>query len=52
MKKSELRQLVAEYKNIKNKLKKTHNEKLSEKLKEIEHRYFHETGSTILSDIK
>ena len=52
MKKSELRRLVAEYKNIKNKLRKAQNEKLSEKLKEIEHRYFHETGNTILSDFK
>ena len=52
MKKSELRRLVSEYHEIKNKLKKTQNKKLNEKLKEIEHRYFHETGRTLLSDIK
>ena len=52
MKKSELRRLVAEYNEIKNKLNKTQNKKLHEKLKEIEHRYFHETGRTLLSDIK
>ena len=26
--------------------------KLSEKLKDIEHRYFHETGKTLKSDLK
>ncbi len=52
MKKSELRRLVAEYHEIKIKLKKTQNKKLNEKLKEIEHRYFHETGRPLLSDIK
>lgn len=51
MKKSELRRLVAEYHEMKTKLKKTQNKKLTEKLKEIEHRYFHETGRSILSDI-
>ena len=51
MKKSELRRLVAEYHKIKNKMKKNQNKNLHEKLKEIEHRYFHETGRTILSDI-
>lgn len=52
MKKSELRKLVAEYHEIKIKLKKTQNEKLHEKLKGIEQRYFHETGRSLLSDIK
>ncbi len=52
MKKSELRRLVAEYHEIKSKLKKTQNNKLNEKLKEIEHRYFHETGRTLKSDLK
>jgi hypothetical protein len=50
MKKSELRKLVAEYKEIK--LKKSPNKKLKEKLGEIEHRYFHETGRTLESYIK
>lgn len=50
MKKSEIRKLVAEYKEIK--LKKIQNKKILEKLKEIEHRYFHETGRMIQSDFK
>ena len=52
MKKSELRKLVAEYKEIKIKLKKSQNEKLKEKLREIEHRYFHEIGKILESYIK
>ena len=52
MKKSEIRRLVAEYKEIKLKIKKIQNKKISEKLKEIEHKYFHETGRTIQSDFK
>ncbi len=50
MKKSELRRLVAEYKEIK--LKKSPNKQLKEKLEEIKHRYFHETGRTLESDFK
>jgi len=52
MKKSEIRKLVAEYKEIKIKTKKIQNKKISEKLKEIEHKYFHETGRTLQSDFK
>ena len=52
MKKSEIRRLVAEYEEIKLKIKKVQNKKISEKLKEIEHKYFHETGRTIQSDFK
>ena len=52
MKKSELRKLVAEYKEIKIKLGKPQNSKLKEKLGIIEHRYFHETGRILQSDIK
>ncbi len=52
MKKSELQKLVAEYKEIKIKLKKSQNKKLKEKLTEIEHRYFHETGRILESYIK
>ncbi|MBA4436995.1 MAG: hypothetical protein H2B04_06680 [Nitrosopumilaceae archaeon] len=54
MKNSELRKLVLQYKEIKNKQTKKHADsfKLSEKLKEIEHRYFHETGRTLKSDLK
>ena len=54
MKNSELKKLVSQYKEIINKQKKKHADvaKLSEKLKEIEHRYFHETGRTLKSDLK
>ena len=48
MKKWELRRLVAEYKEIKIKYTKTPNNKL----KEIEHRYFHETGRSFVLDTK
>ena len=54
MKNSELRKLVSQYKEIKNKQTKKHADsfKLADKLKEIEHRYFHETGRTLKSDLK
>ena len=54
MKKTELRKLISQYKEILNKQKKKHtdNFKLSEKIKEIEQRYFHETGRTLKSDLK
>ena len=52
MKKSEIRKLVVEYIEIKLKIKKVQNKKISEKLKEIEHKYFHETGRIIQSDFK
>lgn len=47
MKKSELRKLVVKHKEIQIKLKKNKNEKLKKDLKEIEHRYFHETGKNL-----
>ena len=52
MKKSEIKKMIAEYKEIKLKIKKVQNKKILEKLNEIEHRYFHETGRTIQSDFK
>ena len=54
MKNSELRKLVSQYKEIINKQKKKYVDvvKLSEKLKDIEHRHFHETGKTLKSDLK
>ena len=52
MKNSELRRLVVEYKEIKIKLTKTQNNKLIEQLRQIEHRYFHETGRPLKVDIK
>jgi len=52
MKKSELRRLVSEYREIKIKLSKSNDEKLIDKLKQIEHRYYHETGRTLKSDLE
>lgn len=54
MKNSELRKLVSQYKETKNKETKKHTDsfRLAEKLKEIEHRYFHETGRRLKSDLK
>jgi len=54
MKKSELKKLIAEYRNLRSKLKKDlpHNHKMQGKLKELEHRYFHETGREITSDLE
>lgn len=52
MKKSEIRKLVAEYKEIKIRFQKSKNKKLKEKLVEIDHRYFHETGRTMEFDLK
>ncbi len=54
MKNSELRKLVSQYKEIKKKQTKKHadNFTLDVKLKEIEHRYFHETGKTLKSNLK
>jgi hypothetical protein len=47
MKKSEIRKLVEEYRTLKS---KSQNPKIQEKLKEIEHRYFHETGEDLKND--
>ena len=49
MKKSELQKLVAEYKEIKLKSK---DNKLQNKMAQIEHRYYHETGRMLKSDLK
>jgi len=53
MKNSELNKLVLQYKEIKQKQKKKHanNFRLTQMLKELEHRYFHETGRTLKSDL-
>ena len=40
MKKSEIRRLVAKWRDLK---QRSRNHDLSEKLKEIDHRYYHET---------
>jgi len=54
MKNSELKKLISQYKEIQIKQKKKHVDslRLSEKLKEIEHKYFHETGRTLKSDLE
>ena len=54
MKNSELKKLILQYKEIVNKQKKKYvnHLKLSIKLEEIEHRYFHETGITLKSDLE
>tara|TARA_B100000959_G_scaffold270855_1_gene318276 strand:- start:157 stop:354 length:198 start_codon:yes stop_codon:yes gene_type:complete len=44
MKKSEIRRLVAKWRDLK---QRSRNHDLSEKLKEIEHRYYHETGKKL-----
>ncbi|MHA7648226.1 hypothetical protein [Nitrosopumilus sp. S4] len=52
MKKSELRMLIAEYKQLKLKIKKSKDKKLQEKINQIEHRYFHETGNSIKAELE
>lgn len=52
MKKFEIRKLIVEYKEINLKIKKVQNKKMLEKLKEIEHKYFHETGRDLKFDLK
>jgi len=44
MKKSEKRKLIAKWKELKQ-ISKNHD--VSEKLKEVEHRYYHETGTKL-----
>ena len=53
MKNSELKKMISEYLEIKNRLKKRYldSSKLSHRAKEIEHRYFHETGRILKSDL-
>ena len=52
MKKSDIRKLISKYREIKSQMEKSKNNNLSEKVKEMERRYFHETGRTIQSDFK
>lgn len=54
MRKSELKKLVSDYDALKLKLAKhnMHDSGIQEKLAEIRHRYFHETGNDIESDLK
>jgi len=48
MKRSELRDLVAKWKDLKRRSK---NHDLSEKMKLIEHQYYHETGKSIRDEL-
>jgi hypothetical protein len=52
MKKSELRKLIGDYKEIKRKMEKQNNNKLKEKLEVIEHRYYHETGKMLKDNLQ
>jgi len=54
MKKSELKKLIAEYRTLRSKSKKdsSYNHKMQDKLKELERRYFHETGRDIGPDLE
>jgi hypothetical protein len=45
MKPSELRKLIQEYPTLKAIQEKSYNHHVSERLKEIKHRYYHETGN-------
>jgi len=48
LKNSELRKLISDYTLLKIKSEK---HDVNKKLKEIEHRYFHETGRNIFDDV-
>ena len=52
MKNAELKKLISQYGEFKEKKKKkrANNFKIEKVLKEIEHRYFHETGRALKSD--
>jgi len=52
LKGSELKKLIAEYRETKIKIRKSYQKRYAEKLEEIKHRYYHETGRTLESDYK
>ncbi len=52
MKKTELRKLITDYKEMKLKSQKLKNDKLKEKISQLEHRYYHETGRMLKSDLE
>lgn len=52
MKNSELKKLISQYKEFKERKKHANSFKILETLKIIEHRYFHETGRILKSDLK
>jgi hypothetical protein len=47
MKSSELRRLVQEYHTLLAKQAKSYDHRVYERLKEIKHRYYHETGNDL-----
>jgi hypothetical protein len=49
MKSSELRKLVQEYQTLKAKQEKSYDHRIHERLREIEHRYYHETGNDLIT---
>jgi hypothetical protein len=49
MKAAELRKLVQEYHTLKAKQAQSYDHRIHERLKEIEHRYYHETGADLLT---
>jgi len=53
MKNSDIKKLISQYKEtiMKQRKKNADSFRLSGKLKEIEHRYYHETGRTLKSDL-
>ena len=53
MKKSELTKLVQEYHTLQAKLAKKYDHKISERIKDLEHRYYHETGDpSVIKSLK
>lgn len=53
MRNSELRRLVAEHRELSRRHKKNANPvRLAERLRELEHKYCHETGRTLKSDLE
>ncbi|MGQ0605659.1 MAG: hypothetical protein ACT4OD_01725 [Candidatus Nitrosotenuis sp.] len=51
MKKSEKSQLIQEYRTLQAQLVKKRDTRIAERLKEIEHRYYHETGNDLKSSL-
>lgn len=48
MKPSELRKLISEYKTLKSKQTNSYDHRTQKRLKEIERRYYHETGTSLV----
>jgi len=51
MKSSDLKKLVQEYQTLRSKQAKSYQHKTQERLKELEHQYYHETGNDLGSII-